>query len=157
MQSDRQHGVEKQHDPAFKASMRGFTLIEVLISVVILSTGIVLVLQSMHHLLAFWDGAADTLRSAMLARERIEEVRIASAQSGNPPAGGTGSFAPPFERYRWNLSVERVQLHLQNQRDGVGEVYRLYCRVQRSNDGRAFDLSTLLYLPGEAGGAGGMP
>lgn len=157
MQSDRQQGFGNPRDPVFKTGVRGFTLIEVLIAVVILSTGIVLVLQSMHHLLAFWDGAADSLRSAMLARERIEEVRIGSAQSGKPPVGGTGSFAPPFERYHWRLSVDRVQLPVQIESEGGGEVYNLLCQVQRRNDGRAFDLSTLLYLPTKPSGTGEEP
>jgi len=64
----------------------GFTLLEVLITVVILSTGLVLVLQGLHGVLHAWQGGVQRTRTVMAARERLVQVQHAALQDVAPVA-----------------------------------------------------------------------
>lgn len=132
----------------------GFTLIEVLISVVVLSVGIVIVLQAMHTALHVWDGAVEQLRGTMLAREIIEKQRLDIHQSGSVPTPSSGRFPVPFDRYQWQTAVVAVDAPelreaLRGEGDGEDSLFSLSCRVQRENSTRDVTLSTLVYLPPE--------
>lgn len=65
----------------------GFTLLEILITVVVLSTGLVLVLQGLHSVLHIWDGAVQRTRSFMDAQEQFARIRY-EASRGVPPRSG---------------------------------------------------------------------
>ena len=66
------------------AACAGFTLIEVLITVVILSTGLVLILQGLHGVLHVWDATVIRTRSLMRAQEQLAQARLA-VQRREPP------------------------------------------------------------------------
>lgn len=69
----------------FQRSSRGFTLIEILITVVVLSTGLVLVLQGLHGVLHVWDGGVQRIRSVMAAQEQFALIQH-DAIRGEVPA-----------------------------------------------------------------------
>ncbi len=123
----------------------GFTLIEVLIAVVVLSVGIVLILQSMHGALAAWDGGVDRMRSAMLVREKIEEFRLSALVAEAVPASGRGRFVPPFARYRWQAESETITLPGAGPQ--AGTLHELLCTVWREGSERTFAAATRIYLP----------
>lgn len=130
------------------ASRRGFTLIEVLIAVAVLSVGIVLVLQGLHAALAAWDGAVERLRSVMLAQEQLAGVRREACAAATPPEDNSGSFAAPFARYRWRTQVAAVALPGLAPAATAGEtLYDVRCTVWRELSAREFSLATRLYVP----------
>ena len=68
---------------------QAFTLIEVLITVVVLSTGLVLVLQGLHTVLHVWQGGVERTRATMAAQERFARIRH-EAVLGVAPRSGDG-------------------------------------------------------------------
>ena len=66
----------------------GFTLLEILITVVVLSTGLVLVLQGLHSVLYIWDGGVQRTRSLMLAQEQFAQIRHDALRGVAPRSGG---------------------------------------------------------------------
>ena len=123
----------------------GFTLIEVLIAVVVLSVGIVLILQALHGALSAWDGGVERMRSAMLVQEKLEEWRLAARLTGEIPASERGGFEPPFADYRWQVESETVALPGAAAQSGV--LHELLCTVWREGRERTFAAATRVYLP----------
>lgn len=123
----------------------GFSLIEVLIAVVVLSVGIVLILQSMHGALAAWDGGIERLRSAMLAQEKLEEWRLVATLEAEIPPPDRGRFAAPYTDYRWQLESETITLPGGASDPGV--LQELRCTVRREGRERSFALATRVYRP----------
>ncbi len=105
----------------------GFTLIEVLISVVVLSTGLVLVLQGLHAVLYSWDGGVRRMREWMEAQEAIATVRLAARQGVPPVADGPIRVASGV-----------------GGRDGL---FQIVYEGQPDERGHRFALDSLLYLP----------
>lgn len=123
----------------------GFTLIEVLIAVVVLSVGIVLVLQAMHGALAAWDGGVERMRSAMLVQEKLEQWRLAARVTGEIPSSERGGFEPPFADYRWQIDSEAIALP--GAAPASGTLHELLCTVWREGRERTFAVATRVYLP----------
>jgi prepilin-type N-terminal cleavage/methylation domain-containing protein len=127
----------------------GFTLVEVLISVVILSTGIVVVLQGLHASLSALDGAVEKTRSAMLLRTKIIEAQ-AAALDGNDPSSLTSSglFSEPYDAYRWRLSVNKAPAASEvSTGSHVGDLYEVGVAVWRDESPRRYTAATLVYVP----------
>lgn len=81
----------------------GFTLIEALVALVILSTGIVLVLQ------AFQTGASalGVAREAACAAHLTHQVlQTLPASRGSPVSPAGGVFAAPYDDFEWQLAVD---------------------------------------------------
>jgi len=133
------------HRRAGGKRLGGFTLIEVLIAVVVLSVGIVLILQAMHGALAAWDGGVERMRSAMLAQEQLEQWRLAARTSGAVASGERGRFESPFSDYRWQVESETVALP--GAASGSGALHELLCTVWREGRERTFSVATRIYLP----------
>ena len=83
----------------------GFTLLEILITVVVLSTGLVLVLQGLHSVLHVWNMGVHRTRSLMGAQERFAHIRY-EAMQGRPPETVDGVAVE--ERYRGYAGLYRV-------------------------------------------------
>ena len=130
-------------------SSRGFTLIEVLISVVILATGVVVVLQGMHTALAALDAAVDKSRSAMLLRTKIVEAQSA-AQEGNDPSSlaSSGHFREPYAAYRWRLNVDQgAPSGSSGGGTDSGELYEVGITVWQDGSERSYVASALVFVP----------
>lgn len=88
----------------------GFTLLEAVVSLAILSVASIAALAAVSRDLegAFRTRAA--LESAALAEDRLEAVRLLSTSDfAAPPDSVTrGHFAPPFEAYTWRTDIEPV-------------------------------------------------
>ena len=78
-----------------------FTLIEVLIALVILSTGIVVVLQAFQTSATALGDARDTLRATRLIADKLSELDA----NGAAAAAGTGVCADPLSSFRWRVST----------------------------------------------------
>jgi prepilin-type N-terminal cleavage/methylation domain-containing protein len=86
----------------------GFTLFEVLVTLAILSVGIVLVLSAMSASTAALDESRDVLRMQLLARDLLDRSCAAMSQPGGALPEASGQYRAPFENYRWNLDVAPV-------------------------------------------------
>ncbi len=130
-------------------SSRGFTLIEVLIAVVILATGIVVVLQGMHTALAALDGAVDKSRASMLVRSKVVEAQAAALDGEDLSSLGTsGRFPDPYDMYRWRLDVSSGSPSgsAVNTPD-AGELYDVGVAVWQDGSERLHEVSTLVFVP----------
>jgi prepilin-type N-terminal cleavage/methylation domain-containing protein len=134
--------------PAATSHQAGFTLIEVLISVVILSTGIVVVLQGLHASLSALDGSVEKTRSAMLLRNKIVEAQAAALDGSNPSTlASTGSFIDPYDLYRWRYSVNQMDSpSAGTSESNVGALYEVGVAVWRDESARMYTAATLVYV-----------
>jgi len=95
----------RRRGSVYRVQRGGFTLIEVLVSVVILSVGTVLVLRAFETYLAALDEARDGLRAAHLVQSRLTSLRAGQTGEEGPVDGdSSGSFDEPFDAYRWRVS-----------------------------------------------------
>ncbi|MDE0837495.1 MAG: prepilin-type N-terminal cleavage/methylation domain-containing protein [Kiritimatiellae bacterium] len=121
----------------------GFTLIEVLVSLVVLSTGIVLVLRAMGTSAGALSAARVTSRSVWLADQRLAEIDIARA-AGETVATERGDFLDPFTSYRWAIDVEESSeaAGASSEEGGVGH---LHLEISRHGSDRVdLELDTLV-------------
>ena len=128
---------------------RGFTLIEVLISVVILSTGIVVVLQGLHSSLSAMDASVEKTRSAILLRSKIVESQALAldgvAPTTLPPRG---VFSSPYDDYLWQLDVIPKTSPGGDPVSGSnpGSFFEVGVSVWRKGSERQYSVSTLIYV-----------
>lgn len=89
---------------------RGFTLIEVVIAVLILSMAIVASLATYGSEIRALAQARETAVAIELAEDRIAAVRLfAQDQLPNlPDSLEEGVFEPPYEVYRWEAEARTV-------------------------------------------------
>lgn len=87
----------------------GFTLIEVLISVVILSIGIVAALQAFNISLFALGASRDALRATMLIRGKMAELEMSVLEQGGiEPGSSSGRFLGANADFCWELQVGQV-------------------------------------------------
>lgn len=81
----------------------GFTLIEALVALVILSTGIVLVLQAFQTGASALGAAREAACAAHLTHQVLQTLPTARR---TPVAPGGGVFPAPYDDFEWQLSVD---------------------------------------------------
>ncbi len=132
-------------------SRGGFTLIEVLIAVVILATGMVFILQGMQTAVKGLDVASGRARGAILLRSRMSAVR-AAAQSGAALSDlePAGAFEKPYDAYRWRMKVEKEPLvttkDIEAESD-AGSLYKVEIGVKRKGRQRSYVVTTFVFVP----------
>lgn len=83
-------------------NIAAFTLIEILITIVILSTGIVVILHAFETSMMALTKARDVLACTVLCRDKLSEIKSDIAVGKSPEATSNGSFDGMYEDYRWN-------------------------------------------------------
>ncbi len=86
---------------AFKEGTRGFTLLEVMISLAIISGVVATVITSLNFHLGAVEQNRDKVVATFLAREKYEETRLFG-----PPQTRKGEFREGFERFSWEYARE---------------------------------------------------
>ncbi|OGV64865.1 MAG: hypothetical protein A2498_14180 [Lentisphaerae bacterium RIFOXYC12_FULL_60_16] len=96
--------------PPESGTRAGFTLVEVLVALVVLSTGIVLVLRAYETSLSALRVSRQSLWAAVLVRNILSETQTALA-AGEPVGSRDGgrSVAGPVEDFQWERLVEPVR------------------------------------------------
>lgn len=79
--------------------MRGFTLLEVLISLAILAGAALTVIGTVNHHLALAAGEHAETVAVILARSKLEDPAFAASPDNE------GSFAPDWPDYRWRKEL----------------------------------------------------
>lgn len=136
--------MQRPQDPRAPAGTdRGFTLIEVLVALVILSTGIVVVLGAFETSLVALGEARDTVRAARILREALADARVA-AQSGGA-AGLTAAAGRLEAPDGWDGRLETEPLLPAAGRGGTtNRLYRVGVRASRRAVDREYALATFV-------------
>lgn len=128
----------------------GFTLIEVLITLVILSTGIILVLRAFEISLFALGESRDSLWANMLIREKMTDVQTSALENeGVAPMSSTGGFYGRYRDFRWDLQISRIQVLPDSPgggEDEPGSLNRVIITVWRKGSGRRYSIATYLRL-----------
>lgn len=93
----------------------GFTLLEIMVAVAILSISLVALLSFQGNTMITSGRAERITEATMLARMRMGEVDLEMdklQKRGEFPDEKTeeGTFEEPFEKYKWKLTIRRVAL-----------------------------------------------
>ena len=91
---------------------KGFTLIEVIFSVVVLSIGLVTLIQVMTHVLNRFSMTEALNMGTSLAERELE--RVANLRYSNVVNAGPTFYASPFQNYTYQVSVTAVPVALAN-------------------------------------------
>ncbi len=94
------------------ADDRGFTLLEVVIALAIISGVIVTVLTTLNYHLEVTDRIESMATATILAREKVEDINL-----NGLPAKKEGDFAPGFPGFRWQYYTEDLPI------PGIKKVY----------------------------------
>ncbi len=122
----------------------GFTLIEVLVSVVILSTGIVLVLSAFETSLVALSEARDALRASALIEMRLAEIRSKAAIGGDV-SSSSGSFDSPYQAYMWRVVRESTGISHADRR-GTNTLVQVTVTVGREGSPTEYEATSYVRI-----------
>lgn len=88
-----------------KRHSTGFTLIEILVSLAVISLGIVVVHEAFSVSLRSIDLVSERTTGLMLLQEKAQELCREPVQAGESV---TGEFGEPFDEYAWEAACEAV-------------------------------------------------
>lgn len=108
--------------------MRGFTLLEVMVSLAIMAGVILTLLGSVNYHIGVVANERDNTTLTLLARSRIAELE-------QSPAKGEGTFAPSHPELTWRSDLLPTDLP---------GLQKLVVRVRRGSDGR--EVALVRYL-----------
>ncbi|MDX1386829.1 MAG: prepilin-type N-terminal cleavage/methylation domain-containing protein [bacterium] len=106
---------------------KGFTLVEIMIALAILAVGLLALYTAQGNSLRASGNAERIQVASMLAREkmteRMMEINKDMAKGSFPDdkTEETGEFDPPFEDYRWEYNVRKVEIPIAGGEGGEGE------------------------------------
>ena len=90
---------------ALRAS-RGFTLIEIMISIAILSVGLILVLQGFSYALNILRISQDNLETSLLAEEKMAELEINTKQKNDAfLKDASGDLQSNNMEFKWQIRL----------------------------------------------------
>jgi prepilin-type N-terminal cleavage/methylation domain-containing protein len=95
---------------------KGFTLVEIMIAIAILSVGLLSIYTAQGNSLRASGNAERIQTAAMLARQIMTQKMIEvekNMQKGTFPPDkeeDTGEFEAPLDQYRWEYSVRKVEI-----------------------------------------------
>lgn len=131
----------------------GFTLVEVLISLVILSTGIVLVLQALDTSVVALAESRDTLWASLLLRETLDDVDAFRARHGKAlPSASRGTFSGRYANFAWEREVRDAVGPGGGRLDSgdAGELKDVIVTVWRTGSDRTYTAATRFHVPEDA-------
>lgn len=121
---------------------RGFTLIEIMISIAILSLGLILNLQGLTHCLSILRISQNNLETSLLAEEKMAEFEIAAKQE-------TGSFFKQTSGESQSGNIEfkwQIRLTPDNEYEDLNEVLTTVYWKEGIRSGSSV-FSTYLVIP----------
>lgn len=84
-------------------------MVEVLITLVILSTGIVMLLRALQTSVTGLDRARDTLFASLLCREKLVDIEADIRTGHRPPASSDGEFEGIYAAFRWSVAATQEE------------------------------------------------
>jgi len=129
-----------------RQSPRGFTLIEILATLLLLGIVMPVAMRGISIALASADHARHVSEAAALAETKLNDLLTQGVSSAS---GLTGDFSPDHPEYQWSYQSAPRDFN-------VNEVQLRVTWLERGQP-RTFDLSTLSYDTQNAGTTGGLP
>lgn len=94
---------------------KGFTLLEIMLSVAILSIGLTLILQGFAHLLNILRISEDNLKASFMIENKLAEAQIQARQDWDAfVAGLDEDFKFEDIKYEWKLEVNPVEWEIED-------------------------------------------
>lgn len=122
--------------PAGKKKNKGFLLLEIMVSVGILSIGLVLILSSFMRLIRAIDVSEDYFRAGLLLENKIFEMQYSDTEEGSKD----GRFSDFESRFLWHSNVVRLE------GDFLDEM-NLEVSWNQGNKQKNMSIATYLYRP----------
>ena len=119
-----------------------FTLIEVLVSMVILATGIVLILRAFETSVIALGEARDALRATSLLEAKLAEIRADTAAGGGTRSS-RGSFDAPYNDYSWTVKSKSTGMTRADRR-GTNALEEVSVAVRRNGSMATYTAATYL-------------
>lgn len=131
----------------------GFTLIEILVTTVVLSTGIVMVLRAFNLGAAALGVARDRLWSTMLIDEKVSAIRaaVADGEARTIPTSASGRFEARYSDFRWESRCEVEPVGAPSEAPESGEapeLWRVTVTVWREPSERRISAATYVVVKG---------
>jgi len=120
---------------------KAFTLIEVLVSMVILATGIVLILRAFETSVIALGEARDALRATSLLEAKLAEIRADTATSGGRTLSSRGSFDAPYSDYSWTVESQSTGITRADRR-GTNALEEVSVAVRRNGSKATYTAAT---------------
>ncbi len=128
---------------------KGFTLIEIMVALSVLSISLVILLGLRNRSIALAAKSRHTIEATLLARQKITEISI----SGFPDLGESeGDFGNEYPLYRWRKNVVQTPFE---------EVREMFLEIIWKNNDQKENISVTTYLfddktrPGRRGSGSG--
>ncbi len=91
-------------------SQRGFTLLEVMIALAIISVALVTLLSLGTSSIRVHGRLQHTTQATLLAQQKMAEVEVGAEQGTLQPNDDEDFFATPFADYRWHIAYTDTPL-----------------------------------------------
>jgi len=88
----------------------GFTLLEVMIALAIISIAMVSLLALGNRSIGVHDHLQRITQATLLAQEKMAETEVKAGHGTLQKIDAAGDFAPPFADYRWRLGFAETPL-----------------------------------------------
>ena len=124
-----------------KRNIEAFTLIEILITIVILSIGIVGILHAFETSMNSLTQTREVLFNTILCRDKLTEIRSDIVIGKAPDGTSAGAFDGTFKNYRWSTESSLVPRNVKSDSSGSGsdkdestqiDLYKLKVSVWRN-------------------------
>lgn len=92
--------------------VHGFTLLEIMIAIAILSGIIITIIASLNYHLSFVQRDRDITTATLLAKEKLEEIKLLGI-----PQVKEGDFIPKIEGFSWKYDTEELEIK------GIKKIY----------------------------------
>ncbi len=83
---------------------RGFTLLEVMLSLSIISISLMVIIHSFSNAIAAKASVSNYTKAMFLAQEKLFDLNNSSLRK----IDNQGVFAVPFEKFKWQISADRT-------------------------------------------------
>lgn len=100
--------VARQYKTA--AGSLGFTLLEVMIALAIISIALVSLLALGNRSISVQDRLQHITQATLLAQQKMAEAEVEAVNGTLERADAAGGFSSPFEGYRWRIGFEETPL-----------------------------------------------
>jgi general secretion pathway protein I len=131
----------RQDDRCPEANPRGFTLMEVMIAVSILSIVLLAVYRLQSQTLLMSQASRFYTTAALLAQKKLAETDL------TPPEellDGSGDFGPDYPGYSWELSVEELTAEALDKT--VERLRRIDLKVSRNDGDESYKMRTYRFF-----------